>query len=68
MTVLKSIRINRDLSQSEIAKQANISVRAYQNYELGKRKPNVDIALKLAEILNVGISELFGDNGDIPKE
>lgn len=68
MTALKTIRTNKCLSQFEIAKRANISTRAYQNYESGKRKPNIDIALKLAKILNVGLSELFGDNDDAPKE
>lgn len=67
-TKLRQAREKAKLTQTEVAEKAGITPMCYQRYEYGVRVPKVTVALKLAEILNVGISELFGDNGDIPKE
>ena len=37
-------RIQCGYTQSEIAARAKISLRAYQNYESGRRCPNVSVA------------------------
>lgn len=52
-------RIRNKLTQSEIAKKANISTRYYQSIEAGNSKPNVVIAIKLANILNEDVTQLF---------
>ena len=61
---LKEIRKDRNLTQEQIAKQANISVRTIANYESGKREPNVEILFKICNALNIEIHDLF-DNNDI---
>lgn len=40
------------LTQVEVAKKANITERAYQNYEAG-RKPKTDVAIRIADVLGV---------------
>lgn len=61
---LKEIRKDRNLTQEQLAKQANISVRTIANYESGKREPNVEILFKICNALNIEIHDLF-DNNDI---
>lgn len=50
---LKELRKNKGISQEQVAIDLGISMRAYQNYEYGKREPNIEMILKLAEYYNV---------------
>ena len=52
-------RIQCGYTQSEIAAKAKISLRAYQNYESGRRCPNVSVARLISQELNVPMDELF---------
>ena len=57
--MLKTIRTQKKMTQPEVAKKANVSLRAYLYYEQGKRKPSVDIAFAIAEALNSDVVTLF---------
>lgn len=61
---LKAIRTRKGLTQVQIAIQAGVSTRAYQNYEADKRLPNVMVAQKIAKALGAEVSDLFGDRND----
>lgn len=56
---LKRERERQGKTQREIAKAAELSVRGYQNYELGNRVPSVETAKKIAQALGTPIEELF---------
>ena len=56
---LKAARKKFDYLQSEIADKAEISVRAYQQYESGKRIPNAGTAIRIAKALDSTVEELF---------
>ena len=56
---LKKARERQGLSQKQVAQQAGITERGYQNYELGLRKPNVEIAIELAKVLKSSVETLF---------
>ena len=56
---LKAIRTQKRLMQKKLAHEAEVSIRALQNYESGKRKPDVDTAQRLARALGVSVGELF---------
>lgn len=56
---LKELRISKGLSQHFIAKQLNINDRSYQNYEYGKREPNIETLIQLSSILNVSLDDLL---------
>lgn len=58
--VLKELRIERKLTQAEIAKIVNISQRAYSFYEKGEREPSIETILKLAEYYQVPTDILLG--------
>lgn len=56
---LRQMREKKGLTQSELAKRCSISNRAYQNYELGVRIPNVNVAVKIARVLGTNVENIF---------
>lgn len=59
---LKAEREKRNLSQSELAKLAGVSVRAIQDYEQGHKNINKAAALtvvKIADALKIDIHKLL---------
>ena len=62
---IRKIRINKKLTQAELAKKAGISREAVVNYEADKRKPSYEILLKIADALNIPLYELLsGELGE----
>ena len=57
---LKEIRLNRGLTQTEVARHLGISQNTYSNYENENRNPDVGMLIKLADLFKVSIDELFG--------
>lgn len=64
---LKELRTKRKLTQSEFAKQFNISNGAIGNWESGKRTPDSDMLVKIANFFNVTTDYLLG-NSDEPSD
>lgn len=58
-TKLQKAREKAGLTQVEVADKADVSLRAYQQYEHEKRTPRVDIAKLIAQVLNSTVEELF---------
>ena len=58
-TLLKIQRKNMNLTQAQVARKLNISERAYQNYETGRRTPKLYTALLIAKVLNSTVEKLF---------
>ena len=63
--VMKNIKLiearnKTGLTQVEVAEKANITERAYQNYEAG-RKPRSDVAIRIADALRVKSYRDFKD-------
>lgn len=56
---IKEAREIRNITQKEIAQYLNISDNNYAKYEKYIHKPNILIAIKIAEYLNVNIYEIF---------
>lgn len=48
---LKEIRIDRGLTQAQLAKRLGISVSTISMYEAGNREPSLDMLLSLSEVL-----------------
>ena len=66
MIKLKNIRLKMGLKQWEVAEKLGIKTQTYENYELGRREPNLDTLLQLADFFHVSLDELFGrENCDI---
>ena len=56
---VKERRIEKGLSQTEVAKKLNISQQAYSRYELGAREPGLQIILDLSAILGFAPGDFF---------
>ena len=63
---LKTLRKERKISQKDLAKYLDISVRGYQSYESEDNEPNIKMLTKLADFYDVSIDYLVGRT-DIPK-
>jgi transcriptional regulator with XRE-family HTH domain len=57
---LKSIRDDRGLSQSELARLAGMQPSAIAHFEADRRKPSFDNARALAKALNISADYLLG--------
>ena len=62
---LKEIRLNKKLTQKEIAEKLGTSQPSYQNWEKGTRKPSRITLQKIATFFNVSTDYLLGKT-DIP--
>lgn len=58
-TKLQFARERARLTQTQVAKQAGVTERAYQFYEAGRKKPRVDTALRIADVLGTTVEEIF---------
>lgn len=58
---LKDIRLEKKLTQSELANMVGCSAIAISRYENDKREPSMEILKKLADALNVDIGYFFQD-------
>ena len=56
---LKKYRKKQDLPQAKLAKIVGISETHYQRIEYGLSKPNVELALLIAQALQTTVEELF---------
>lgn len=67
---LRATREKSGKTQAQVAKDADIGERLYQDYEYDKREPGVRTAIRIARVLNSTVEELFGavtlDTGETP--
>ena len=59
---LRSVRTEKRYTVTEIAKKLNISASFYYKIEQGSRNPTIELAKRLAGILNNSIDILFFDS------
>ena len=61
---LINLRLQKQVSQKDIAEFINASVRQYQRYEKGEQQPTLPIVERLADFFNVSIDFLVGRSND----
>lgn len=54
------MRMNRNLTQQNMADNINVALRTYQCYETGTRNPSLDLLVQIADILDVPTDYLLG--------
>ena len=59
MLHLKEYRKKKNLKQADVANELGISRQAYSHYEVGKRQPDYEILLKLAELYDTSVEALI---------
>lgn len=57
---LKEARKRKKLKQREMAEYLGITSRSYQQYEGGKRRPDYETLVAIADYLDVTLDYLFG--------
>lgn len=58
--ILKELRKQKSLSQTDLSKIIGVSVQAYQKYEYGTAEPTFDSLCKLADFYGVTTDYLLG--------
>lgn len=56
---LRAAREASGKTQAQVAKEAEIAERLYQDYEYGKREPGVRTAKRIAKVLKSTVEKLF---------
>ena len=59
---LRAAREQSGKTQAQVAKEANVGERLYQDYEYDKREPGVRTAIRIARALGGTVEALFGDS------
>ena len=57
---LKSLRIEKKLTQKQVADRIGLAISAVSSYESGTRYPSYDVLVKLARIFHVPTDYLLG--------
>ena len=57
---LKSQRVIRNLSQTELAKATGLKQQMISHWEANKGLPNIDFCVRIAEYYNISVDELIG--------
>ncbi|MDP4146099.1 MAG: helix-turn-helix transcriptional regulator [Bacillota bacterium] len=57
---LKLLRKENNIKQEDVADSLKISRQAYANYEVGRREPNIQILINIADYYNVSLDYLCG--------
>ena len=58
--VLKELRDEKKQTQTELAEILHVSQKTYSNYENGKRQPNIETLIDMANYFRVSIDYLVG--------
>lgn len=56
---LSDVRENKDMSQEQVANQADIARTTYSSIEQGRRNPSVAVAKRIAKVLEIDWTIFF---------
>ena len=59
---LKSVRLENNFTQKQIAQHLGVVESCYANWEQGRTEPNLDMLRKLSALLHVTVDELLNVN------
>ena len=57
---LKSLRLEKNLTQKQVADRIGLAISAVSSYESGSRYPSYDVLVKLARMFHVSTDYLLG--------
>lgn len=58
--ILKALREDKDITQSELGKLFNVNQITISQYERGTRQPSLEILIKYAQYFNVSLDYIAG--------
>lgn len=59
---LKYTRLDKHLTQKELAKMLNVTGNTVHSWETDKQEPSMAMILKICEVLDVSLEYMFGEN------
>lgn len=59
---LKAMRIERSITQEQLAKKLNISLKTISHWETGYTEPSLTQLIAIADLYSVSLDELIGRN------
>lgn len=63
---IKQLRIQKNLTQDQLAEKLFVTRQTVSNYEIGKSRPDIDMLMKIAEVLETDINTIL--YGPAPKQ
>ena len=57
---IRDLREDKDMTQDELAKELDMWLNTYRNYEVGNREPPFSFMIELAKYYNVSLDYLAG--------
>ena len=63
---LKVLRAERDWSQADLAEQLKVSRQTINAIETGKYDPSLPLAMRMAQLFNLSVEEIFLLDGEQP--
>lgn len=65
---IKQLRVSKNMTQDELAEELFVTRQTVSNYENGKSRPDVDMLVRIAEVLDTDINALiYGPAPDVHK-
>ncbi|MBP2661923.1 MAG: immR 1 [Firmicutes bacterium] len=58
-SIIRSVRLNRKMTQKQLAEKMNISDKAISKWECGSGNPDVSLILELSSVLSIDVQELL---------
>ena len=58
---LRSVRLENELTQKQVAQKLGVVESCYANWEQGRTEPNLEMLRKLSTLLHVKVDELLND-------
>jgi DNA-binding XRE family transcriptional regulator len=68
MPGLAERRAQRGYTQEQMATVAGISRPAYSHIEVGRKRPSLPVALRIASALDATVEDLFGSMAELPAD
>ena len=56
---IKTIRIEKKIIQDDLARALKCSTKSIERYESGERSSSIEMAMRIAKYLEVGLEDLF---------
>lgn len=56
---IRDLRTRKNLTQDELAEQLFVTRQTVSNYEIGKSRPDIDMLVKISDVLETDINELL---------
>ncbi|NLV92433.1 MAG: helix-turn-helix transcriptional regulator [Firmicutes bacterium] len=64
---LQQARAKKGLTQAEVAALVGIRRASYTHIERGSRNPSIQVARRIAQVLECSLDELFSEESGAPK-